>query len=140
VEENQEETNDSTHYYGGIEKRDCMNTVDDHVRQLIQAIKDSQEYREYKKYEQELKNDPEKWNRINEFRARNFRFQREFSENQELGWIDQITREAQELHKCPEIHGFLQAELGICRLLQYVNLEIVGGVDIYIPEQLGEMQ
>lgn len=112
-----------------------MNTVEINTQQLINSIKQSVEYLEYKKCEEQLEQNPELMNRVHEFRAHNFRLQNDTEETQIFKVMDQLSHESEELHKIPEVHAYLQSELAICRLLQKISLEIVAGVDIHIPHQ-----
>ncbi len=112
-----------------------MNIVELNTQQLIGSIKQSMEYMEYKRCEAKLEQNPELMKRVEEFCAHNFRLQNDAEEAQIFKVMDQLSHESEELHKIPEVHAYLQSELALCRLLQRISLEIVGGVDIRIPHQ-----
>ena len=35
--------------------------------------------------------------------------------------------------RIPQVNAYFQAELDLCKLLQYISLEINGGIDIHVP-------
>lgn len=117
-----------------------METIETNVQLLIWSIKRSPEYKEYKRREARLQSNSELWHRVTQFRARNFQLQKAPEDDHIFEVMDQLEQEAEELHRIPEAHAYLQAELEICRLVQEVTMELAGGLDIHIPNEQGEDQ
>lgn len=109
-----------------------MGSIEKGTRDLLAAIKESDEYKEYKRTESEIMNHPLLFDRINLFRANNFRFQNEA--NHDLFYAaDQVFSESRELQRIPEANAYLQAELALCRLIQNIYKDMAEGIDMHIP-------
>ena len=109
-----------------------METIETNVQLLIWSIKRSPEYKEYKRSEDALKKYPELKARADEDRARNYKLQNSVDDTNAFQIMAELSHESEVLHKIPVVHDYLQAELGVCRLLQNISLEIIGGLDIHI--------
>lgn len=109
-----------------------MDSIEKGTGNLLAAIKESDEYKEYKRMENEMMNHPLLFDRINLFRANNFRFQNEA--NHDLFHVaDQVFKESMELRRIPEANAYLQAELAVCRLIQNIYKDIAEGIDMHVP-------
>lgn len=65
----------------------------------------------------------------------NFRIHTQLEDSQQLFQeIHALDTESKALRKIPQVNAYLQAELDLCKLLQYVSLEILGQMDIHVPE------
>ena len=99
-----------------------MKQVEMYTKQLVRAIQESQEYQEFCRVRDELRQQPELRARMNEMRRMNFELQ--------------STAPSEELYRADE---FLKAELAVCRMLQQISNEITAAVDLdtkEIAEQL----
>lgn len=65
MEENKKETNDPAYYHGGM----IMDAVNRNIHMLLQSVKKSSIYKEYRLQEKILKQNPELENRVRQFRA-----------------------------------------------------------------------
>lgn len=109
-----------------------MDAIDRGAKGLLAAIRKSDEYQEYKRQEAVMLRDPQLFQRVNMFRANNYRFQNET--NHDLFYAaDQVEKESVELRRIPEANAFLQAELALCKLIQNVYKEIADGIDMHVP-------
>lgn len=131
MEAYQKKTDDSPDYHGGVKHK--MDTIEKNIKLLIQSVKESTEYREYKKCEEQLKAQGELFAKVEEFCARNYRLQNDTEDSGMLDVMERLRRESEELHKIPAAHEYLQTELNLCRLLQEISLEINGDIGIHIP-------
>ena len=113
-----------------------MRKIDQTVEMLVEDIRASQTYKDYKRCEQILKQTPELYERANRYRAVNYNSltTSEATGEDMIEVMERMTIESEELHRIPVVHDYLQAELAICRLLQKVTLDIVGGVAVNIPD------
>ena len=130
MEENQEKSDDSADYYGGIIKMDAVNR---NIHLLLTAIQKSEVYRNYKKQEEILEKNPELYARVQQFKADNFRLQNEEKGNL-LQAADRLAKESAELRRNPEVNAYLDAELALCRMMQQICKTLTDGIDIKIPE------
>lgn len=110
-----------------------MDEVTGCVEELLSAIRESSVYKEYKKHEVVLEKEPELMERVNRFRANNFRLQNEEKKQELFHMSEVLTREASQLKKIPEVSAYLNAELALCRLMQQICATLTNGIDINIP-------
>ena len=97
-----------------------MDNIQSATENLIEAVRESQEYRTYLRYENILASQPELMHRVDEFRAENYEL------NNESKYRD--------LRRIPEVNAFLEAELSLCKRIQKVQDDLFEAVHISIPE------
>lgn len=110
-----------------------MDSISRNIQILLTVIKRSDEYLEYRKQEDILKQNPELLARVDQFRADNFRLQNEAERGNLLQVTDQIFQESKELRKIPEVNSYLDAELALCKMIQRISREVVEGLDMHLP-------
>lgn len=111
-----------------------MDKIEESVEMLLQVIRGSEVYMDYKKQEEKIMSNPELLDRVNQFRAKNYRLQKE-AESQGLFRVaESIVKESSQLRKIPEVNAYLDAELALCKLLQKIGRTVTEGIDMMIPE------
>lgn len=110
-----------------------MDVISRNVRILLSVIKRSEVYREYKKQEGILSKNPQLQERVNQFRANNFRLQNEAGSDNMFLVADQLSRESAELRRIPEVNAYLDAELALCKLMQRICRDLTNGIDMNVP-------
>ena len=110
-----------------------MNRIEELTEELLNAIKESDIYKDYLREQYKLQQDPELMERVDRYRTSNFRMQQDASRDH-FTLADQVSQELSELRKIPEVNAYLDSELAICRELQKVCRTLIGGVDIIVPE------
>ncbi|MFV0529048.1 MAG: YlbF family regulator [Lachnospiraceae bacterium] len=105
---------------------------------LKQAIQETPEYLEYIKQQTDLNLNPELKLRVDKFRADNFYIQTEVSQEHKLHEFDRIAQESDSLHEIIEVNAYLEAEIALCKLLQDISLELLGDIDLSVPEIPGQ--
>lgn len=93
-----------------------MNEIKDCIDALLAAVQNSEEYQEFEKYRDLLKENPELMDRVNAFRGNNFRLQNEANRDELFRGTEQLNRESRELRRDPLVNAFLDAELALCNL------------------------
>lgn len=111
-----------------------MDIIERNVQILISVIRQSSVYKEYKKQEEILSKQPELKERVNRFRAGNYRTQHEPQKEFLFEKMDELVKESEELRKIPEVNAYLDAELALCRLLQKTTRELTCGIGLDIPD------
>ena len=103
-----------------------MGRIDELKAELIQAVLDSEEYREYKRLEAEVSKNADLKRAIDEFRRRNFEIQYndEIDEN-----ISQLEAQYADMRNQGLAKSYFSAELCLCRLVQDVCVSLVDAVD-----------
>lgn len=104
-----------------------MSNVDVALNELIQAIKTSEQYTEYKKQLTLVKEEPDLKEQIDAFRQQNFDLQN--SQDCDFNKIDEFEKKYKDFREKPLVSDFLAAELAFCRLMQEVDERIVEAVD-----------
>ena len=96
--------------------------VNQAVEQMVQAIRNTDAYMEYRRQLGRIKEQPELKKQIDDFRTRNFELQT--SKDTNFDKIDQFTRENEAFRENPLVSDFLAAELAFCRTMQEIGLYV----------------
>ena len=99
------------------------------LEHFLDDFQESAAFKDYKYQQKRIKKIPGMIQRINEYRARRFEFQKYTGEDL-FEKIDEFQREYQQFKEEPLVREYLQAELEICRLVQEINMAIDELVDI----------
>lgn len=111
-----------------------MSEIKECIDELLVAVRGSEEYQDFVKYRDLLKENPELMNRVNTFRGNNFRLQNEANRDELFRAMEQLNRESRELRRDPLVNAFLDAELALCKLMQKIGKTLTEGIDLDIPE------
>lgn len=111
-----------------------MEEISKNIEELLLSIKRSEVYEAYRKQEEKLYQFPELVERVNQFRADNFRLQEEANSGDLFQVAEEVTNESAQLRKIPEVNAYLDAELALCKLMQKVCRRLTEGIDIQVPE------
>ena len=95
----------------------------------VKAIKDTAVYRKYREQLERLKGNPEQYQKVNEFRRRNFEIQNTAQKDELFDKMDAFEQEFERFREDPLVDEFLRAELAFCRMMQEVNTYITGELD-----------
>lgn len=96
--------------------------VNQAVEQMVQAIRNTDAYMEYRRQLGRIKEQPELKKQIDDFRTRNFELQT--SKDTNFDKIDQFTRENEAFRENPLVSDFLAAEWAFCRMMQEIGLYV----------------
>ena len=97
---------------------------------FVQEIMKSDIYREYDLQKRKLKEQPELFERVRDFRQKNFAIQTADTQGDELfDKMEAFERENEKLRENPLVDSFLGAELAFCRMMQEVNVFIMAELD-----------
>lgn len=119
-----------TEYIGKDRVRNAnMSRVDAAVKELIAAIIDSPEYREFDHQLEIMRENPDLKHQIDEFRHDNFVLQRSGESDELFDKLDEFSKKYEDFRKNPLVDPFLNAEVEFCRMIQEINQEIVEAVN-----------
>lgn len=102
----------------------------DRAKCLNQAIKDSDEYRNYIKALEEVRNDKELYDAMNSFRRKNFELQSYEDGINRYQEIYGLALEYEEVLRQPKVNGFLIAEQMLSRKMTLMYEEIAEGLEL----------
>ena len=103
-----------------------MNEVEEAVDGLINALLNSEVYREYQKRLEEVKQVPDLKSQIDAYRMRNYELQQ--SPDYAFDKMEQFQREYQTFRENPMVSDFLAAELAFCRMVQDIESRLVSKI------------
>lgn len=105
--------------------------VSEKVEELVNAIKDSTEYRKFQEAEQQVSSVPGLAEKVREFCWNNFELQN--SEAEDLyERMEEFEDRYREFRSDPIVAQYLERELQMCRMLQGINARITDVVELIL--------
>ncbi len=98
--------------------------VENSLKNLVTAIKNSKEYQAYWEAKEEVEKDPEKMRDLNRYRTKIYDIQNGGGEDLYYR-IDRIEQESEQFRADKAIDRFLAAELALCRMVQKINWTLI---------------
>lgn len=100
----------------------------DATEKYAEMIRSTDVYRTYQEQLSLIRQNPEKYQRVNEFRKKNYELQQ--SEGRDIDErIEALAEELEKFREDPVVDDFFRAELAFCRMMQEVNLRITEAVN-----------
>ena len=107
--------------------------MDNYIRKttmtFAQEVKQSEAYQEYARQLARIKEEPELYEKVNEFRKRNFDIQNNEAPERLMERLEELDREYAWLREKAEVDEFLNAELKFCRMMQEIDALIIRELD-----------
>jgi hypothetical protein len=107
-------------------------SIDIKTEELVQAILASEEYREYLECFAKIKEQPELYERVGDYRKRNFELQNMDVNDNMFDEVMRFQMENSAIRKNALVNQFLKAELSVCRMLQGITRTISDNVELDI--------
>lgn len=104
--------------------------VDVKTAELAQAVADSEEYKSYLHYLEEIKKQPELYEKVCDYRKRNFELQNMDVADNMFDEVMRFQMENAGIRKNELVNEFLKAELSVCRMLQGITRVIADSVEL----------
>ena len=105
------------------------NQVEASAAKFVRAIKESDTYKTYYFQLEKLKRNPELYDKVNEYRRRNYEMQNTSQVDELFDKMNAFEQEYEKFRENPIVDDFLMAELAFCRLMQEVDSYITGELD-----------
>lgn len=105
--------------------------LDQDLEALINTIRETETYQNYRAAQQKVAKDPALQARIDAFRLRNFEMQKKYQGNELLEKTDDFSREYEAFRENPVVDEFLGAELAFCRMIQNMDDVLVKELDFH---------
>lgn len=99
------------------------------ARQFADTIMTSDTYKEYLYQREKIKRQPELYDKVNEFRERNFVLQNEADSDDILERMEAFEQEYEKFRENLLVENFLQAELAFCRMMQEIYVLLAEEID-----------
>ena len=88
---------------------------------FIRGIKGSEEFRKYKAGLERIQAEPDLYDKVNEFRKKNYMLQNAEDREDYIERLEELDREFEDVRAIPMVDDFLAAELGFCRMMPEIN-------------------
>ncbi len=107
--------------------------MDGHIRNtamtFAREVRRSEVYQEYAQQLAKVKSEPGLYEKVNEFRKKNFDIQNNGSSENMMERLEELDKEYSWLRENALVEDFLQAELAFCRMMQEIDALIVRELD-----------
>ncbi|MDO5344469.1 MAG: YlbF family regulator [Lachnospiraceae bacterium] len=107
-------------------------TVEACTRALLEAIRNSQEYKNFEKIKEDMEGKPEERKKVDDFRRKAYLLQNSNSSIDLLDEMNRLAFERQEMRKDRLAAEYLSCELSLCRMLQKISMEVMNVTDIQL--------
>lgn len=94
---------------------------------VLNEIYNTPEYKEYEAELSLLKADPTLYERVTEFREKNFLLQQSDAEDM-LDHMDALTNEYEDVINIELVNDFMEAEVALCKMIQNFNRNMIDGL------------
>lgn len=99
------------------------------TKEFAETIRKSDTYQKYFFQREKIKRQPELYDKVNEFRQRNFDLQNEVDSEELFDRLEAFEKEYEKFRENPLVDDFLRAELAFVRLMQDVNELLTNEID-----------
>ena len=104
-------------------------TVEAAADKYIEAILSTTEYTNYALQRDKLLKQPELYEKVKDFRIKNYMIQTRKEGDDLLNAMDDLQREFESVREIPLVDDFLSAELAFCRMMQELNNKVADALD-----------
>ncbi|MBD5477511.1 MAG: YlbF family regulator [Lachnospiraceae bacterium] len=99
------------------------------AKKFAAIIQETDTYKEYYNQREKLKKQPELYDKVNEFRQKNFDLQNESDSEDLFDRMEAFDQEYAKFRENPLVDDFLRAELAFCRMMQDVEILLAAEID-----------
>ncbi|MDE6844449.1 MAG: YlbF family regulator [Lachnospiraceae bacterium] len=99
------------------------------TKKFAATIRETDTYKEYLLQREKIKTQPELYDKVNEYRQKNFDIQNESDSEDLFDRMEAFEREYAKFRENPLVEDFLQAELAFCRMMQDINVLLTSEID-----------
>ncbi|MBD5489689.1 MAG: YlbF family regulator [Lachnospiraceae bacterium] len=99
------------------------------AKKFAAIIQETDTYKEYYNQREKVKKQPELYDKVNEFRQKNFDLQNESDSEDLFDRMEAFDQEYAKFRENPLVDDFLRAELAFCRMMQDVEILLAAEID-----------
>ncbi len=99
------------------------------AKEYAAKIQQTDIYRNYCREREKIKQYPDLYAKVNEYRQSTFDLHNNTDQDQLFDRMDAYEREYEKFRENPLVENFLQAELAFCRMIQELNVLIMDHLD-----------
>lgn len=105
------------------------NRIEEALRELVQAFRESQEYIKYQEIRAKVHTDLQLEEQIHAYRRMIYEIQNSAKELDLYEETDRLERDSADFRGNPLVREYLAAELAVCRVFKHINWSIVQNID-----------
>lgn len=106
-----------------------MSRIEQLKRELTVALRESDEYKEYRELADYISRYPDLKRQVDELRRENFYYQTSDDIQDPISATEQLNERFADIRRQPMVNRYLSAEMCLCRMVQDICLAVVGAVD-----------
>ena len=103
--------------------------IEEETKKFAACIQQTDTYQEYRRQRERLKKQPELYEKVNEYRQKNFDLQNVTASEELFDRMEAFEREYAKFRENPLVEDFLRAELSFCRMMQDINVLLTAEID-----------
>ena len=103
--------------------------IEESIKKFMEEIRKSDIYRDYDFQKKRLKQEPELFAKVQEYRKMNYELQTSAQGDDLLDKMEAFEREHEKFRENPLVDDFLRAELALCRMVQEIYVQITAELD-----------
>lgn len=103
--------------------------IQEAAKKFAALIQESDTYKEYFFQREKLRKQPDLYEKVNEYRQKNFDIQNESDGEDLFDKMEAFEKEYAKFRENPLVEDFLRAELAFCRLMQEINVMLTAEID-----------
>lgn len=108
-------------------------TIYNSLNALIESIKDSEIYKNYRSASEDVSREPGLQKKIDEFRRRNFMIQQDYEGDDLLREMERFDTETAAFQAQPLVDKYLSAEVDFVRLKQEIDKRMLDALAFSVP-------
>ena len=103
--------------------------IEEATKKFAAYIQETDTYKEYWYQREKIKKQPELYDKVNEYRQKNFDLQNESDSEDLFDRMEAFEQEYAKFRQNPMVEDFLRAELAFCRMMQDINVLLTSEID-----------
>ena len=103
--------------------------IEEATKKFAAYIQETDTYKEYWYQREKIKKQPELYDKVNEYRQKNFDLQNESDSEDLFDRMEEFEQEYAKFRQNPMVEDFLRAELAFCRMMQDINVLLTAEID-----------
>ena len=115
--------------FNKVKRQEEKTTVELAADKYIEAILATTTYKEYALQRDKLLKQPELYERVKDFRIKNYIIQTRKEGDDLLNAMEDLQREFESVREIPLVEDFLAAELAFCRMMQELNHKVADALE-----------
>ena len=106
--------------------------IEEATKKFAAYIQESDIYKEYLYQREKIKKQPELYDKVNEYRQKNFDLQIKSDSDELMDIMEAFEQEYAKFRENPMVEDFLRAEVAFCRMMQGINVLLTAQIDFEV--------